>query len=366
MSLMGTALGRGLAAAAGGAVETINKYIDNELMMQRAQATADIQRNSNMQEYTDKDAFAHDPTRVARNLSEATNSTVAAGNAARQVKVADLQDPNLTSLTRQKKLDDATAAHDQGITQKIADSGNPSLLKAIADLENADPTKKATIDHLNAQARQEDAKAMYMRNAGSSGAMAGAADHKMDEVDKIEYQNLFGQVKTEAANLSKFEAEGQPLDADGKPTGQYALVKKNVAEAQRKLLSFKMRKGLLNPEDLASQAIAGENDSTKIGAAIAQAYTMGGNEFGDKFYAKVRASGALERNSEVATEPPAKKKNAESGSPESDNKTGKPTYSFFDKYQPHTRLQYLENLEREGKLTPLFSAELDAMRQSAK
>lgn len=212
---------------------------------------------------------------------------------------AEATDAGITSGLASRATAVAKAQHKTQVEQTIADSGNLSLLKAMADLANADPSKRADINLKNAHANEANARAGYLKAGGAAGAKAPGPE-KMDEADKIEYQNLFGQVKTELGNLSKFEADGVPLDKDGKPTPQYGLVKQNVARAQRALLSFQMRKGLLDPADMAKSATDGETDSAKIGTAIAQAYELGGNTFGDKFYEAVRASGALERNAEGA------------------------------------------------------------------
>lgn len=314
----------GLAGGANAVGDITKGMIDQDRRLQSAQAIADMEelkakrlaefnagvtRQSNKDTMADTFAFNNDAGNVATANATAASRALAAGESARAVKKADLSDTGLIDLDRQKQADDAKAKHKIDVEQTIADSGNQSLLRAMADLTNADPSKRAEINLKNAHANEANVRAGYLK---SGGANAGKAE-KMDEADKIEYQNLFGQVKTELGNLSKFEAEGLPLDKDGKPTPQYALVKNNAARAQRSLLAFQMRKGLLDPADMAKAAISGETDSAKIGTAIAQSYELGGSAFGDKFFATVRESGALERNAERSASQTAEKESKQSG-----------------------------------------------------
>ena len=300
MSLMGSALGGALAGAGAGAAQIANAYIDAEIQEQKARALAEIQ-------------YANAVKLDQYNLSKPRQNALTAAEAARERVVGAAR--NETTLAgdiaragnkelRQAKLDDAAAAHKLQVEQTIADSGNASLLKAMADLANADPSKSADIRLKNAHANEANARARYLKATGSTATKVDGAE-KMDEATRIEYQNLFGQVKTELANLSKFESEGVAFDADGKPSKQYELVKKNVDRARRDLLSFQMRNGLLDAADMAKSAVAGETDSAKIGEAITEAYKLGGAAFGDKFYAEVLASGALERNAQAASTTPA-------------------------------------------------------------
>lgn len=293
----------GGARAVGGIAEG---KIDQERRLESAQAISDIeeQKQKRIAEYEQKMRRADQTYNTtgqggAELLGFEAKKGRQTNTIALEGRRAEATDAGITSGLVSRTTAVAQAQHKTQVEQTIADSGNLSLLKAMADLTNADPSKRADINLKNAHANEANARAGYLKAGGAAGAKAPGPE-KMDEADKIEYQNLFGQVKTELANLSKFEAEGMPLDNDGKQTPQYGLVKQNVARAQRALLSFQMRKGLLDPADMAKSATDGETDSAKIGTAIAQAYELGGNTFGDKFYEAVRASGALERNAEGA------------------------------------------------------------------
>lgn len=293
----------GGARAVGGIAEG---KIDQERRLESAQAIADIeeQKQKRIAEYQQQMRRADQTYNTtgqggAELLGFEAKKGRQTNTIALEGRRAEATDAGITSGLVSRTTAVAQAQHKTQVEQTIADSGNLSLLKAMADLTNADPSKRADINLKNAHANEANARAGYLKAGGAAGAKAPGPE-KMDEADKIEYQNLFGQVKTELGNLSKFEAEGMPLDNDGKQTPQYGLVKQNVARAQRALLSFQMRKGLLDPADMAKSATDGETDSAKIGTAIAQAYELGGNTFGDKFYEAVRASGALERNAEGA------------------------------------------------------------------
>lgn len=293
----------GGARAVGGIAEG---KIDQERRLESAQAISDIeeQKQKRIAEYQQQMRRADQTYNTtgqggAELLGFEAKKGRQTNTIALEGRRAEATDAGITSGLASRTTAVAQAQHKTQVEQTIADSGNLSLLKAMADLTNADPSKRADINLKNAHANEANARAGYLKAGGAAGAKAPGPE-KMDEADKIEYQNLFGQVKTELGNLSKFEAEGMPLDNDGKQTPQYGLVKQNVARAQRALLSFQMRKGLLDPADMAKSATDGETDSAKIGTAIAQAYELGGNTFGDKFYEAVRASGALERNAEGA------------------------------------------------------------------
>lgn len=66
---MGFSIGRALGGAGQAMGDIANKYIDQDLAMQRQQAFLDMQRLSNQQSMADKDAFENDPARRARNAT---------------------------------------------------------------------------------------------------------------------------------------------------------------------------------------------------------------------------------------------------------------------------------------------------------
>ena len=319
--LLATALAGGAAVIGKQAGDDIEQGRKAELMRQEAEIRAQtemrlMERRALVARQSNKDIQGDNLAFEASDDTLAKRGTIAqaAGKTARQVKLDDVTDIPLNTALRAKTRDDAEAEHAIKVDQAIRDSGNPSLLKAMADLETASPIKATEIRLKGAQAgeaaakgREADARAGYFKAGGATqGRGVGGKAEKMDESDKIEYQSLFGEVKTALANQAKFEAEGQPLDGNSQPTAQYRIVQGNVTAARRRLERFQMKNGILDPDDLADAAVSGETDSGKIGTAIAQAYANGGTEFGDKFFARVRASGALERNAERETTKPTK------------------------------------------------------------
>jgi hypothetical protein len=343
-----------LAGAADAGSKVLNKYIDDDILRNRAQVLADIQRTSAVQQEGDIATQRLSRAPQEAQASAATERVVGAARSqvALDAERARVSDKPLNDALLANRQAEADQAHNIKTSQSIADSKNPSLLRALADLENASPHKKAQTDLVNAQADEVRARAGALR----SGVGKSGKAEKMDEADKIEYQNLFGEVKSALSNQAKFEAEGMPVDAEGKPTAQYGIVKKNAAAAQRKLLSFQMRKGLLEPEDMAASAIAGEQDSTKIGAAIAQAYELGGGQFGDQFFQAVRKSGALERNAEAAAgkdKPGAKQLPVQPAEK-------KPSYGLFSAF----RDSYLRQQKKQGSITPKEDQELAQLQEA--
>ena len=346
----GGVLASGIAGGATQAVDVAARGLETDRRIDAARILSQIneQRQMRLAEFQQNLARSQQTYNTTGQGSDqllgfAQRQAEQAAATARANKLAELTDVNLNEATRAKAAGDAKAAHSVQVEQTISDSGNSSLLKAMADLQLADPAKKALIAKTNAEADEARARAQYMREGG---AAAGKAQ-KMDEADKIEYQSLFGEVKTALSNQAKFETEGIPFDKDGKPTPQYAVLQRNVTRAKRDLLVFQMRKGLLDAEDMANQAVAGETDSTKIGTAIAQAYELGGTKFGDDFFAAVRKSGALERNAEARAprgQAARRPQEATRSQPESSGEASAPALGITSAPSKYTGLEGLSPL----------------------
>jgi hypothetical protein len=262
---------------------------------------AQTDRTSAQNKATDALGFESADTTLAARGKIAT----AAGDSARAVKLADATDQGLNDAQRKKLADDAKATHDAAADQAIADSNNPALMQAKKALALADPKTAAEIEKIVAEKGYFNAHAQaVLMTARAAQDRADGGLNKMPEAQKLEYQNLAAEAKAALANQAKFEAEstGGLFDKDKNPTDQYRVVQANTEKAARALDAFRMRSGMMNPDDMADRAIAGETSSAKIGEAVKQAYAMGGKDFGDKFYARVQASGALERNAEQAAQ----------------------------------------------------------------
>ena len=124
MGLLGSALGNALGGFGAAAEDLGNRYIDQNLQLQKAQALADLQRVTAGNIRSDEDAFRNDPTRVARDR----------GN-----RVAD--------ITAEGDARNATA-----LKGKVAEASNADLTQAQVDRENAilKGTTQAKIDATNA------------------------------------------------------------------------------------------------------------------------------------------------------------------------------------------------------------------------
>lgn len=97
---MGFSIGRALGGAGNALGEIANKYIDQDLAMQRQQAFLDMQRASNQQAMTDKDTFENDPARRTRmaqlNAQDITISGKAKGAVDLESAIAAATNEDLT------------------------------------------------------------------------------------------------------------------------------------------------------------------------------------------------------------------------------------------------------------------------------
>lgn len=78
---MGFSVGRALGGAGQALGEIANKYMDQELLLQRQQAFLDMQRLSNQQSMADKDTFENDPARRGRMAELAAQDIKVTGRA---------------------------------------------------------------------------------------------------------------------------------------------------------------------------------------------------------------------------------------------------------------------------------------------
>lgn len=176
MGILGSALGRAVAGGATAAVQLSNKYIDEELSIQRAQALADIQRANGQRMREDEDAFQNDPTRVARDRQRKRDDALAAGKTARDVELEGLTDPNYQGAKRTKAQEDAAAARRE----------------KVADIEATTPAEvNRTAQTAEAQAK---AQAKYRE------PRAGSASDVADKVRAIE--KALGRPLSEAEKLT--------------------------------------------------------------------------------------------------------------------------------------------------------------------
>lgn len=238
MGLLGSAFGRGLAGASAAGASIANRYIDEQLATQRAQAFADIQRTNAGKIREDDDAFRNDPTRLARNRGTARDDAVSVAETARQqaplnaqsqqeIELSKLQNTPLIEAARNKKAGDDKADAAAKTAQTIADANNPELLSAVGKVKLADPEIAARI-------------AASRASAASSGASAGLAREQTEGVklsngDKRELNKLYGSASEILSDASIDDAERG----------------KQFAKVQQQITLIKSKTGLVkerNPE----------------------------------------------------------------------------------------------------------------------
>lgn len=130
---------KGFAAALTGAVgglgqgvaEVANKYLDDQILQNRAQVLADIQRNSAVQQTKDIDAYQNDPTRRENLRQEAGKDAASASKLALQSKIDEAASPELQGAIRANEKARAAIPGQVAAEQTIANGGDKKYLGAI-------------------------------------------------------------------------------------------------------------------------------------------------------------------------------------------------------------------------------------------
>jgi hypothetical protein len=165
--------GRALAGIGEGAAAVANKYIDEDLAQQRAQAIADITRTSANQQRADADAFNNDPARVERDRARKVADIQAEGGAKGEVELQ-----NAINTATNKQLTDALAAREAAAakakdenTSRDVQPGGQVMRNGVLVYENKRPT--------NAEVNQAAYAAGEKGNLGKESAKR--ADHFTDK-----------------------------------------------------------------------------------------------------------------------------------------------------------------------------------------
>lgn len=149
---------KGLAAAFTGAVGGLgqgvadvgNKYLDDQILQNRAQVLADIQRKSAVQQAQDIDAYQNDPTR-RQNLRELKAqddaATAASALAAEKARVGD---KDYQALVLENQRSQAKVAGEVATEQTIANGKNKDFLESVKAVKLADPEVQARISQARA------------------------------------------------------------------------------------------------------------------------------------------------------------------------------------------------------------------------
>lgn len=166
MGIMGSAFGRALGGFGAGVATLANKYIDEDLAKQRAQAMADIQVATAGKIREQDDAFRNDPTRLARDRGAKRDDALAAGATAREVELAALNDTTLQG-TRQQV---------QGKNNEFARGEKVKDIEAVTPFEVAAERSKATArEEVQTQAMKDRLPLEVQRAAAVADAQARAS-----------------------------------------------------------------------------------------------------------------------------------------------------------------------------------------------
>ena len=210
MSFWQTALGGAVAGVAKGAGELGNKYIDQNLALQRAQVLEDLRIQSAGKIREQDDAFRNDPTRVARDRANKVADVTAEGGARNQVALEGERARATDPALRQGLIDTATATAKAGAKVKdeaeydatLKRGSDPLYLKAQKALKEAErlPESSASLAQAalaraqlsalnNMQAiRQQLAEAVATGNKGQEEALREQLDifeSKPGKADKL-------------------------------------------------------------------------------------------------------------------------------------------------------------------------------------
>lgn len=265
MSLLGTALGRAAAGLGNAASDLGNKYVDQQLALQRAQVIADIQRTSNVQQTKDIDTYTNSPQRRDTMRTEAGKDTAAAGEASVAAELAKLRNPDLTNL-------EAKAA---GTKQKaISQNQRATLSPGQQDFIGSD--KIAENSRQTAQEAQKDLYATGLKGAGSK-------FDKMSETGKLQLKGIEDRARELEKTIDKGLADGslseQPKTADGKDNPAFT----NLQSVRRRYQEIGIQRqrvlageGVIDGAEDAANLLSESKDPGMLVKAIKQARMIGG------------------------------------------------------------------------------------------
>lgn len=199
MSLFGRAL-----AGAGSAVSDIaNKYIDNDLQMQKAQALSDISVRANVSQAGQLDAALRDPGRLAQIRAETTLDANAANASQRSGALATATD---------KPLNDAIIARTNETTSGTADSIASAAAKkdrALADSKIYDTAPGAKLirgDGTTVGGNERKTSAEIQGELYADGSK-GKSSEDRNRAYEATAKSLGEQIKEKSLAIDKFLAD---------------------------------------------------------------------------------------------------------------------------------------------------------------
>ena len=270
MGFMGSAFSQGLGGLGAGMSEIGNKYIDQALTLQRAQALVEMRRKSENDTRADTFAFENDPANVATASATSRTKALAAGQSAQAVALSaasnePLQSRLAANAGRTKRAEADNTAHD------VAPGGEV----VIGTGKNLRPT---------AQEVQSD-----LYKLGLKGIKGGL--DKMSEVGKQQLLGIVGRAREMEKTIDKGLGEGtlskKATTADGKPDpgyDRYVALMSRQAELGLQRMRVLDREGELDGAQDAMDAIEewrrGGQDPGEVQSLSAhrrQAAQIGGN-----------------------------------------------------------------------------------------
>lgn len=256
MGLLGSALGRGIAGAGAAAGSLANKYIDEELAANKAKMLADLQHSSAVK----LDQYNLSPERQAQLRTNATDATLAQGDATRQSELAGINDADYQAGVQGKKDSDATAETRREIAKLQAMT--PAQIEAKNAATKGTMTIEAQREALIAEAR-ERMKAKYDTTGGAGGGL------KLPPGVKATADRMDDDLKQINAAIVKAQAEGS-WEPDRNPSQKQLIATQRATQLRYSQLIAPYLPGA-KPGGADPLGIMGDEPAQKPGAAPAAA-----------------------------------------------------------------------------------------------
>lgn len=252
MGILGSAFGRALAGAGEAGAKISNKYIDEDLAKQRAQAFADIQRTNAGLIRQDDLNFRTDPGNLDKSNTAARTTALAAGDTATEVETRRLSNPGLMEAGRVKLDTEARDARGRK-TEELTDTVFNAAEKAKKDADTAaEITRKSTPEAIAAE--RAIARA---RHVDSVGAIAQAATEQfklgaMKTVQTLREQLSTAEKTGDRAGADSLQSQIDALTDKGGKSAQFATVAEKAAGAMTP--AMKILADPMAPEDAKEEA----------------------------------------------------------------------------------------------------------------
>ncbi|MDP3139792.1 MAG: hypothetical protein Q8N17_26080 [Burkholderiaceae bacterium] len=223
MSLFSRALG---AVGAAGAATT-SKYIDDQLLKERAEFMASLQRSTAGQMRQDDLNFATDPNNLQRRQTAEASNLSAAGRAQRAVKTEELNDTEYQGSRRRFEDEETTGKVRREADATVQMAGNQAYLKAKRAL--------AAAGHIESSASSAQAELTRLQ-IGEVKRLAGLYDQlaQVNRDDKLTPEQRTAKAEPILATIRGIAGKGGKAgdatdteqvteierDADGQETGR--------------------------------------------------------------------------------------------------------------------------------------------------